>query len=163
LVQSGTDLSVLGAITSSYGTVNVTPRSGKNTYTITPKALTITGRTTAKVYDGVSSYDAVSASGSTYSGLLSSIGGVATGDAVTSLTRVVGSSTAPSTPISGLAVVGSYVDTLSSAVGSGLSNYTITYAPGSFAVTPAVCWAMTRSPVWQGWLRAPMLRFTTIF
>jgi outer membrane protein OmpA-like peptidoglycan-associated protein len=142
LVQSGTDLSVLGAITSSYGTVNVTPRSGKNTYTITPAPLTITGRTAAKVYDGVSSYADVSAAGTTYSGLysglLTSIDGVATGDAVTSLTRVITTAADTNTPISGLAVVGgAYVDTLSSAVGSGLSNYTITYAPGSFSVTPA--------------------------
>jgi outer membrane protein OmpA-like peptidoglycan-associated protein len=137
LVQSNTNLSVLGAITSSYGTVNVTSRANKNTYTITPKALTITGRTTAKVYDGVSSYADVSVDGSTYVGLVSSIGGVLTGDAVTSLTRVITTAADTATPISGLAVVGSYVDTLSSAVGSGLSNYTITYVPGAFTVTPA--------------------------
>ncbi|PUE10144.1 hypothetical protein B9Z33_08505 [Limnohabitans sp. T6-20] len=137
LVQSLTNLSVLGAITSSYGTVNVTPVSGKNTYTITPKALTITGSTALSVYDGVRSYADVSAAGTSYVGLVSSIGGVLTGDSVTSLTRVITTAADTATPISGSAVVGSYVDTLSSAVGSGLSNYTITYAPGAFTVTPA--------------------------
>lgn len=137
LVQSATDLSVLGAITSSYGTVSVTARAGKNTYTITPKELTITGSTAESVYDGVSSYADVSAAGTTYSGLVTSIGGVATGDAVTGLTRVITTAANTTESISGVAQVGSYVDTLSNAEGTGLSNYTITYAPGAFSVTPA--------------------------
>ena len=137
LVQSATDLSEPGAITSSYGTVNVTPITGKNTYTITPKALTITGSVATSVYDGVRSYSDVSAAGTTYSGLVTSIGGVATGDAVTGLTRVITTAANTTESISGVAQVGSYVDKLTSATGTGLSNYTISYVPGAFSVIPA--------------------------
>ncbi|MBU3599119.1 filamentous hemagglutinin N-terminal domain-containing protein [Polynucleobacter sp. 30F-ANTBAC] len=136
LVQTGTDISITGAIVSAYGTVIVTPVSGMNTYTITPKVLTVTGSNSSTVYNGTSSYNALATLGTSVSGLVTSIGGVATGDAVTGATHVISSGGSSLTGTS-IAQVGSYGDAVSAATGTGLSNYSINYVPGTFTVTPA--------------------------
>ncbi|MDG2531333.1 MBG domain-containing protein [Caulobacter endophyticus] len=96
--------------------------NGLSNYTITyvngglaiaPKALTITGGNSSSVYSG-SAY----ANGYTVSGLIGS-------DAVTSVAGVANGINA-----------GSYADVLSGAVGTGLSNYAITYVNGGLVITP---------------------------
>ena len=82
---------------------------------ITPAALTVNGATTSNPYTSNSQTNVLAAS----TGLLGS-------DTVTGVT--------------GLATrtnVGTTNDLLSAATGTGLSNYNITYAPGSLAITPA--------------------------
>ena len=82
---------------------------------VTPAALTVNGATTSNTYTSNSQTHVLAAS----TGLLGS-------DTVTGVT--------------GLATrtnVGTTNDLLSAATGTGLSNYNITYAPGSLAITPA--------------------------
>ncbi|OJI04044.1 filamentous hemagglutinin N-terminal domain-containing protein, partial [Polynucleobacter sp. MWH-Adler-W8] len=136
LVQSLTDLSTTGAILSSYGAVTVTPAANQNSYTITRKALTITAPGGTSVYNGTSTYSALLGSSVSVSGLVTSIGGVSTGDAVAGVTRALSSG---GTTLSGssIAQVGSYTDSASLATGSGLSNYSIVYVTGVVTVSPA--------------------------
>ncbi|MBU3582224.1 filamentous hemagglutinin N-terminal domain-containing protein [Polynucleobacter sp. AP-Capit-er-40B-B4] len=136
LVQSLTDLSTTGAILSSYGAVTVTPVVNQNSYTITPKALTITAPGGISSYNGTSTYSALLGASVSVSGLVTSIGGVSTGDEVAGVTRALSSG---GTTLSGssIAQVGSYADVASLATGSGLSNYAITYLPGVVTVNPA--------------------------
>lgn len=101
----------LGNYTISYGTNNLS---------VTTKTLTITANTPApKVYG-----DTLTFAGTefTSSGLVSS-------DTVSSVTLTSGGAAAAAT-------VGGYAIVASSAVGSGLSNYSITYANGSLTVSP---------------------------
>ena len=90
--------------------------------TLTPAALTITASDQSKIYGTVGN---LGATGFTTSGLLNS-------DTVTGVT-LASSGAAQS------ATVGTYTLNASAAVGSGLSNYTITYdnAPIGLAVNPA--------------------------
>ena len=88
---------------------------------ITPASLTITGDTSSSTYAA-----SAQSNGYTVTGLLGS-------DSVTS---VNGSASGTR--------VGTYADILNTAVGSGLSNYTITYVNGSLVITQAV-WATGES------------------
>ena len=75
-VQTTTSLVGSTGIVSTYGyTVNTTA----GTYTITKATLTITGTQLSSTYDGVTSYAALAAAGYTSSGLVTSIGRVASG------------------------------------------------------------------------------------
>ncbi|KSB88761.1 hypothetical protein AS593_04965 [Caulobacter vibrioides] len=80
---------------------------------ITPKALTISGGVGSSIYNG-----SAQTNGFTTSGLVGS-------DAVTSVAGLAGGTN-----------VGSYADVLSGAVGTGLSNYAITYVNGGLLITP---------------------------
>jgi len=80
---------------------------------ITPKALTISGGVGSSIYNG-----SAQTNGFTTSGLAGS-------DTVTSVTGLAGGTN-----------VGSYADVLSGAVGTGLSNYAITYVNGGLLITP---------------------------
>ena len=87
---------------------------------MTQAPLTVTASNQTKVYGNAF----------TFLGTEFTTAGLRNSDTVTS--AALSSLAAPAT-----ATVGSYGITASSAAGTGLSNYTITYAPGSFAVTPA--------------------------
>ncbi|MBT0670081.1 filamentous hemagglutinin N-terminal domain-containing protein [Novosphingobium profundi] len=82
--------------------------------TIDPAALTITGNTSQSTYTAFAQ-----ANGYTVTGLLGA-------DSVASVMGLAEGS-----------AVGSYVDALSGASGTGLSNYTITYVNGALAIDPA--------------------------
>jgi hypothetical protein len=104
-----------GTLLSNY----VLPTSTAGTGVITPKALTITADDASKVYGNLLSF---AGSEFTVSGLVAS-------DTVTSVSLA-------SPGAAATAGVGAYAITASSAQGSGLSNYTITYLPGMLTVTP---------------------------
>jgi filamentous hemagglutinin family protein len=102
------------------GVSNYTITYVDGSLSITPAALTITANNRSKTYGnslplGTAEFEAE---------------GLANDDAVSSITlQSAGTGTN--------ATVGSYVITTSNAVGSGLSNYTISYVDGNLAVTPA--------------------------
>ena len=87
---------------------------------VSPAPLTVTANNQTKTYGNAF----------TFLGTEFTTAGLLNSDTVASTT--LSSLAAPAT-----AAVGSYGITASAATGTGLSNYTITYAPGSFAVTPA--------------------------
>jgi len=89
-----------------------------NTVTISPKALTITANSRSKTY-GVAGI---------FAGTELSVVGLVNGDTVTSVTLT-------STGAAVGAAVGTYPIVPSAAVGTGLGNYTITYANGSLTVS----------------------------
>ncbi|PLR22638.1 hypothetical protein SGCZBJ_17860 [Caulobacter zeae] len=108
----GTYADVLsGAVGSGLSNYAITYVNGG--LAITPKALVITGGTASGVYSG-----SLQVNGFTTNGLVGS-------DAVTSVTGLAGGTNA-----------GAYADVLSGAVGSGLSNYAITYVNGGLLITP---------------------------
>ena len=86
-------------------------------YTVTPASLTVTATSESKTYGQTASL------AYTENGLVNS-------DTITGVTETSAgaASTAP---------VGSYPITISNAVGTGLSNYTVTYVNGTLTVTPA--------------------------
>ena len=100
-----------GATGSGLSNYNITYVNGS--LAITPKALTVTGNTGSSIYTG-----GAQTNGFTTSGLVGS-------DTVTSVSGLGGGTN-----------VGSYADSLSSATGSGLSNYAITYVNGGLTITP---------------------------
>ncbi|WP_216240090.1 YDG domain-containing protein [Polynucleobacter sp. JS-Polo-80-F4] len=129
IVQAATVIKT-GSILSADG-VTVTV-SGTPTYTITKATLTITDLASSTTYNGTSTYAGlVNTAGFSLSGLVSSIGGVNTGDTVTSVTQTIksGSTVGSGTGITGtdIAQYGSFNTTPSLAVGSGLANYNISY------------------------------------
>ena len=103
--------SLSGAI--GFGLSNYTITYVNGGLAITPKALTISGAVGSSIYNGSAQTNAF-----TTSGLIGS-------DTVTSVTGLAGGTN-----------VGSYADVLSGAVGSGLSNYAITYVNGGLLITP---------------------------
>ena len=103
--------SLSGAVGTGLSNYTITYQGGA--LIVLPKALTITGNTGSATYSG-----AAQTNGFTTDGLVGS-------DAVTS---VVGLGAGTN--------VGTYTDSLSNAVGNGLSNYTITYVDGALAITP---------------------------
>ncbi|MBP2230767.1 filamentous hemagglutinin family protein, partial [Azospirillum agricola] len=115
--------------TTGLATANTTVTSAKGTdyrvfyygnvaQTVTPAALTVSADAARKTYG-----DSATLGGFTASGLKN-------GDSVTGVTLA-------STGTAATAEVGSYAIAASSAQGSGLSNYTITYAGGTLTVDPA--------------------------
>ena len=101
-----------GAVDSNYA-ISYEP----GTYTVTPAALTVTATSESKTYGQTASL------AYTENGLVNS-------DTITSVTETSAgaASTAP---------VGSDPITISNAVGTGLSNYTVTYVNGTLTVTSA--------------------------
>ncbi|QWD27166.1 filamentous hemagglutinin N-terminal domain-containing protein [Polynucleobacter paneuropaeus] len=145
LVQTGTNLDGTTNILSSLGKTVTTTGAG-NTYNITPKVLTITGTQLSSTYNGVSTYETVANAGYTISGLVtnfntgtvaSPVTGAATGDAVSSVTHVVnlGASTMMNSAVAqACSTANCYTDAVSSALGTGLSNYAISYGSGTFNI-----------------------------
>ncbi|ALG74230.1 hypothetical protein AL072_24980 [Azospirillum thiophilum] len=101
------------------GLSNYTITYADGTLTVDPAALTVTADAARKTYG-----DTASLSGFTATGLKNS-------DSVTGVTLAASGGTAATDG------VGSYAITASSALGSGLSNYTITYADGTLTIDPA--------------------------
>ena len=137
-VQAGT---TIVAANISAGTGQAVTLSGTSrTYTITAKALTITNLASTSNYDAVTTYASlVGTAGYSVSGLVTSIGGVAVTDAVTSVTQTMksGSVVGSGSVVSGVAQNGSFNTVPSAAVGVGLSNYTITYVGVASTVNKA--------------------------
>lgn len=148
LVQTITNLDGTTSILSSLGRTVTTAGDG-NTYTITPKALTITGTQLSSTYNGVSTYETVANAGYTISGLVTNfntgtvaapVTGAATGDTVGGVTHVVtlGASTMTNSAVAqACSTANCYTDAVSAALGTGLSNYTITYVSGTFNIAKA--------------------------
>lgn len=148
LVQTITNLDGTTSILSSLGRTVTTAGAG-NTYTITPKALTITGTQLSSTYNGVSTYETVANAGYTISGLVTNfntgtvaapVTGAATGDTVSGVTHVVklGASTMTNSAVAqACSTANCYTDAVSAALGTGLSNYTITYVSGTFNIAKA--------------------------
>ncbi|MBU3641713.1 S-layer family protein [Polynucleobacter sp. Fuers-14] len=148
LVQTATNLDGTTSILSSLGQIVTTTGAG-NTYSITPKVLTITGTQLSSTYNGVSTYENVANAGYTVAGLVtnfnlgtvaSPVTGAATGNTVSSVTHVIqtGSTVLSNTAIAqACSTVNCYTDAVSAALGSGLSNYTIVYVSGTFNVAKA--------------------------
>ena len=131
---------ITGDILSTFGPVTITaPAAGKGTYTVNPATLTITSKSSSSAYDGVTTFNALTQAGYTVSGLISTIGGTPTGDAVTSTTSAinVGTSSGASVTGSSVATAGTFSVIESLAQGSNLSNYIINYVSRPFNVTPA--------------------------
>ncbi|MBU3594824.1 filamentous hemagglutinin N-terminal domain-containing protein [Polynucleobacter sp. 86C-FISCH] len=127
-VQAGTTI-VSANISAGTGQA-VTLSGTSRTYTITAKALTITNLASTSSYDASTTYASlVNTAGYSVSGLVTSIGGVAVTDSVASVTQTIksGSVVGSGSVVSGVAQNGSFNTVPSSAVGVGLSNYTITY------------------------------------
>ncbi|PVM93844.1 MBG domain-containing protein [Caulobacter endophyticus] len=100
-----------GATGNGLSNYNITYVNGS--LTINPKALTITGANVSSVYNGLEKTHALVVNGLVGRDTVTSVAGVATATNV-----------------------GAYADNLSGAIGSGLSNYNITYVNGSLAITP---------------------------
>ncbi len=118
----------------------VTLSGPSRTYTITAKALTITNLASTSNYDAVTTYaPLVGTAGYSVSGLVTSIGGVAVTDAVSSVTQTMksGSVVGSGSVVSGVAQNGSFNAVPSAAVGVSLSNYSITYVGVASTVNKA--------------------------
>jgi hypothetical protein len=126
---------------SNYSVTPVTVNTG----VITPAPLTITASSLNKIYG-----TALVLAGT---GFTTNPSPLYNSDAVTSVTLT-------SAGAAGSAVVGNYPIVASAAVGSGLTNYTITYANGTLTVTPAPL-TITASSVNKIYGTAPVLGFTT--
>jgi filamentous hemagglutinin family protein len=134
-------------ITAATGTTQPGTTTSGATLTITAAPLTITDAGSSSVYGGASTYQGlVTSAGFTITGLVTSINGVATGDAVGSVTQtirtgaVIGSGTTitGATSPSLTTVVPSnttYNAVPSAAVGTNLGNYSITYVGNTYVVT----------------------------
>lgn len=86
----------------------------QGTLSITPAALTITGNTGSSTYAGVAQSNGFTTTGLVNGDTVTSVAGIATGTNV-----------------------GTYLDNMVSATGTGLQNYVITFVNGSLAITPA--------------------------
>ena len=108
-----------GTFNASNYTISYTP----GTLTVSPATLVITANDDSKTYGTLKSF-----SGTAFSetGLMT-----ANGDTITAV-----SESSTGSPVS--ASVGNFDIAVSNAVGTGLSNYTISYAPGTLTVNPAV-------------------------
>ncbi len=105
-------------VTSAKGTDYRVFYYGNAALTVTPAALTVTADAATKTYGDTASLSGYSVTGLKNSDSVSSVGLTSTGTAAT-------------------AGVGSYSIAAASAQGSGLANYTITYADGTLTVDPA--------------------------
>ncbi|HEY9063422.1 MAG TPA: MBG domain-containing protein, partial [Burkholderiaceae bacterium] len=106
-----------GTVTASSG--YALAYNGSGTIAVAPKPLTVQAGDASHVYG-----DRLTFAGSEFSS-----SGLVNGDAVSSVTLA-------SSGAAGTASVGRYAITPSGAIGSGLSNYSITYVDGSLSVTP---------------------------
>ena len=137
-VQAGTTITSANILAGTGQGVTLSGTS--RTYTISAKALTITNLASTSNYDAVTTYASlVGTAGYSVSGLVTSIGGVAVTDAVNSVTQTIksGSTVGSGSVVSGIAQNGSFNAVPSSAVGVGLSNYTITYVGVASTVNKA--------------------------
>jgi len=115
---------VAGEFTANGGTVlsNYTlPTTAAGTGTIAPAALTVTADVFTKIYGNSLSF----------AGTEFTINGLVANDTVTSVS-LASAGTAATAGVGG----SPYPVTASAAVGTGLSNYAITYLPGTLTVTP---------------------------
>jgi filamentous hemagglutinin family protein len=131
---------VTGDILSTFGPVTITaPAAGKGTYTVNPATLTITSKSSSSAYNGVTTFNALTQAGYSVAGLISTIGGTPTGDAVTSTTSAINVNTSSGAAVTGssVATAGTFSVIESLAQGSNLNNYTINYVRSTFDVTPA--------------------------
>ncbi len=104
------------------GLGNYTITYVNGTLTVNPASLTITANSTSKTYGTLETF---SGTAFTEAGLVT-----ANGDTITGVTE-----TSTGAPVS--ATVGTYPIVPSTATGTGLSNYTITYVNGTLTVNPA--------------------------
>ena len=131
--------SSMGILVTSGVTVTGVSGTVPTSLAITPAPLTITSYGTNFTYDGVTKFSSLV----TTTGLVTSVDGVSTGDSVTSASNtfrtgsVVGSGTAITNPATTVVNAGTYNGSPSAAVGTGLSNYAITYVGAAFTVAPA--------------------------
>jgi hypothetical protein len=150
--QAIASLSVSSATRAQVGTSAgeiVNPTGSGNTYSgiagaslnisqpslvITPKTLTVTANAISSTYDGTSSYNSLA--GYSTSGLVSSVNGFITGDAVNSVASAF-SNSGGSILSSGIAQSGSLTQTVSLATGTGLGNYNINYVGAAGNVAKA--------------------------
>ena len=118
VTASGISATITSSVTEGskpvYGYTLTSTTASANIGEITPAPLTITGNTASSVYTA-----AAQTNGFTTSGLLGS-------DSVTGIATLASGTN-----------VGTYNDNLTSATGTGLSNYTIGYVNGSLTITPA--------------------------
>ncbi|HEX7174238.1 MAG TPA: MBG domain-containing protein, partial [Pyrinomonadaceae bacterium] len=123
----------VGAATASAtyaASANHLGSTDSETFQITSKALAITANNPSKVYG-----QTVTFAGTEFTSV-----GLVGGDSVNSVTLTsAGAAT--------LATVGNYPIVASAAVGTGLSNYTITYHDGTLTVTTAYCFIGFHSPI----------------
>jgi hypothetical protein len=113
-------ISAAGALGSGLGNYTISYLPGS--FAVTPAALTITALDQSKVYGSTFTFASTEFSSA----------GLLNGDAVSSVSLA----SAGAAAIAGVA--GSpYAISAAGALGSGLGNYTISYLPGNFAVTPA--------------------------
>ncbi|HEV2613400.1 MAG TPA: MBG domain-containing protein, partial [Gammaproteobacteria bacterium] len=118
---AGSSYPIVGSAAVGSGLGNYTIAYTNGSFAVTPKALTITANNQTKVY------------GSTFSfvGNEFTSNGLVNADSISSITL-----TSAATPVTATVAGSPYSIVGSAAVGSGLSNYTIAYTNGSFAVTP---------------------------
>ena len=102
------------------GLANYTITYANGSLTVTPASLTISANNAAKTYGQTASF----------TGNAFTTSGLVNGDSVTAVNEASAGTVAT-------AAAGAYPITPSAATGSGLANYTITYANGSLTVTPA--------------------------
>ncbi|RDI31589.1 GLUG motif-containing protein, partial [Gluconacetobacter liquefaciens] len=106
-----------GAASSAPANYTIAYQPG--TLTIDPAALTVTALNQTSTYGQAPSLD-----GSAYS-----VSGLVNGDSISGVTLA--------TAATGRSAVGNYDITASAAQGSGLSNYAVTYQPGTLTIDPA--------------------------
>jgi prepilin-type N-terminal cleavage/methylation domain-containing protein len=115
---SGSPYSIVPSAAVGTGLSNYTISYISGSLTVNPKALTVTANSSSKAYGQTV----------TFTGTEFTTAGLVNGDTVTSVTLTSSGAAAG-------AVVGSYSIIPSAAVGTGLSNYTISYINGNLTVT----------------------------
>ncbi|HEV2613643.1 MAG TPA: MBG domain-containing protein, partial [Gammaproteobacteria bacterium] len=118
---AGSSYPIVGSAAVGSGLGNYTIAYTNGSFAVTPKALTITANNQSKVYGSLF----------TFAGTEFTSNGLVNADSISSITL-----TSAATPVTATVAGSSYPIVGSAAVGSGLSNYTIAYTNGSFAVTP---------------------------
>ena len=114
LATTATSRSAVGSYAINRGTLanaNYTITYNGANLSVTPAALRITGNTTSVNFNGAPQINGFTSAGLIGDDTVTSVSGRATGT-----------------------LVGSYIDALSAAAGTGLSNYTITYVNGSLTI-----------------------------
>jgi hypothetical protein len=118
----GSPYTIVPSAAVGTGLNNYTITYASGTLTVNPAALTVTANNRTKTYG-----QPVIFAGTEYT-----TSGLANSDAITSVAL-----TSPGAPATATAVGSPYTIVASGAAGTGLSNYTITYANGSMTVDPA--------------------------
>jgi hypothetical protein len=119
---AGSPYSIVASAAAGTGLANYAISYVNGTLTINPAALAITANNASKIYGQTETFASTAFTAS----------GLVNGDTVSSVTAT-SPGTATTAPVSG----SPYAITPSAAVGTGLGNYTITYANGTLTVNPA--------------------------